>query len=227
MISYRSSCPIVEDTRYPRVDSQVHWILSSCYEIKIALSTQQYECILNRGLPQIINLSRRVLLSGTKASGVCPDYHKISHTYATYQQESPLPCRWILRSEKRSRQKCARCRQRAASRASQIADEATAQVSTGGCDNFHSAAVRVGTVIVGSILTGLLKSYPGAGTSRATGGPHRGTSPRRIEDFTETDAAFAGISAHEDTCYPAFYNVPSLRRTSCTMHKKKPPVECH
>jgi hypothetical protein len=87
-------------------------------------------------------------------------------------------------------------------------------------DNSYMAVACIGISVRRSILVGLLKAYLCVGTVARPEDWHRGTSLRRIEDFTGTDAAFAGSSAHEDTCCPAFYNVPSLRRTcSCTMHK--------
>jgi len=147
---------------------------------------------------------------------VCLDYHKISRMCITHQQESPLPCRWILWSEKQLQQKCARCRQRAAGRASQI-DKATAQVSTRAIDNFHTA-VYIGISIQRLILVGLLKAYPCVGAIARS--EDRIEVRRRDElKISRGPMRLLRVSPPTKICCPAFYNVPSLRRTSCVMHK--------
>ena len=49
----------------------------------------------------------------------------------------------------------------------------------------------------GQLFPGYLTHIPVLRESRDRRGPHRSTWPRRIVDFTATDAAFAGFSAHE------------------------------
>ena len=88
-------------------------------------------------------------------------------------------------------------------------------------NTFHTIIVYIRIFIQGSILVGLLKAHPYVGTVAR---PEDCVKIRRRDELKisrGTDAAFAGFSAHEDTCCPTFYNVPSLRRTSCAMHKNK------
>lgn len=90
-------------------------------------------------------------------------------------------------------------------------------------ENFYSAAARIwgtGISIEGSILIGLLKAYLCVGT---VAWPEDRIEVRRRDELKISrgpDAAFAASPPTKmDTCYPTFYNVPSLRSTSCTMHK--------
>lgn len=141
-------------------------------------------------------LARVALLSGARRA--CSDYHKISRTCATRRRKGSLPCCWMLRSEKRLQQKCARIQARRTPRVERVKSPTRRpRKFRPAIGNFRTTAVGVESAARRSILVGLLKAYPCVRTVARPEELHRGTSPRRIEDFTGTDAAFAGFSAHE------------------------------